>query len=136
VVNPSIQEVIAMKKLSVLILIAALSLVGWALPAGAEKIRMTDAELDGVAAGLPFPCGQVCVLFDKAGGVAGAGISASGNLMGLQGSFAAGGGAVPAGGIFATIRANGHLSSPTGGFTIEFTVPGIGRCIAFGTALC
>jgi hypothetical protein len=53
VVNPFIEEVTAMKKLSVLFLIAILGIVVWALPAGAEKIRMTDAELDGIAAGIP-----------------------------------------------------------------------------------
>jgi hypothetical protein len=42
-----------MKKLSVLILVTILGLVLWALPAGAEKIRLTDAELDGIAAGIP-----------------------------------------------------------------------------------
>ncbi len=41
-----------MKKLSVLFLIAILGIVLWALPAGAEKIRLTDAELDGITAGL------------------------------------------------------------------------------------
>lgn len=41
-----------MKKLSVLFLIAILGVVLGALPAGAEKIRMTDAELDGISAGL------------------------------------------------------------------------------------
>ncbi len=40
-----------MKRLSVFILIAALCLVGWALPVGAEKIRLTDAEMDGITAG-------------------------------------------------------------------------------------
>ncbi len=40
-----------MKKVSVLCLIAILGFVLWALPAGAEKIRLTDAELDGITAG-------------------------------------------------------------------------------------
>ncbi len=43
-----------MKKVSVLFLIAILGIALWALPAWAEKIRMTDAELDGVAAGFFF----------------------------------------------------------------------------------
>ncbi len=42
-----------MKKLSILFLIAVLGIVLWALPAGAEKIRLTDAELDGITAGVP-----------------------------------------------------------------------------------
>ena len=41
-----------MKKLSVLILIAILGVVLWALPVGAEKIRLSDVELDGIAAGV------------------------------------------------------------------------------------
>ncbi len=41
-----------MKKLSVLFLIAILGIVLWALPVGAEKIRLTDAELDGITAGV------------------------------------------------------------------------------------
>ncbi len=42
-----------MKKLSVLIVVAILGIVLWALPAGAEKVRMSDSELDGIAAGIP-----------------------------------------------------------------------------------
>lgn len=44
-----------MKKLSVLFLIAILGIVLWALPAGAEKSRMTDAEMDGITAGASIP---------------------------------------------------------------------------------
>ncbi len=129
-----------MKKLSVFCLIAILGIVLWALPAGAEKIRMTDAELDGITAGVPppppFPCGQVCVPFDKTGGVAGAGISAFGNLAGLTGTFAAGGGTPLAGGFFAQILGSGHLSSPTWGARINLTIQGVGSCIPFGAATC
>ncbi len=61
-----------MKKLSVLCLIAAFGLVLWALPAGAEKIRMTDAELDGITAGFSFgipPPASIacCVLLNAVG---------------------------------------------------------------------
>jgi hypothetical protein len=134
--KPSIQELIAMKKVSVLILIAILGVVGWTLPAGAEKIRMTDAELDGIAAGNGFPCGQVCIPMNKTGGVAGAGIAASGGLGPLHGTFLAGGAAPLAGGISANISASGHLSSPTGQFTINVTVPGSSFCINFGAGGC
>ncbi len=121
-----------MKKLSVLFLIAILGLGGWALPAGAEKIRLTDAELDGIAAGNGFPCGQVCVPMNKTGGVAGAGISASGGLGPPHGTFLAGGAVPLAGGISANISASGHLSFPTGGITIIIQAPGVGICKAFG----
>jgi hypothetical protein len=76
-----------MKKLSVLILVAILGLVLWALPAGAEKIRLTDAELDGIAAGFllqimpptPIPC---CVFLDAVGaGVLGPGPGLAGGLV-------------------------------------------------------
>jgi hypothetical protein len=53
-----------MKKLSVLIVVAILGIVLWALPAGAEKIRLTDAELDGITAGfalmIPPPTSLQC----------------------------------------------------------------------------
>ncbi len=39
-----------MKKLR--ILITMLGVVLWVLPAGAEKIRLTDAEMDGITAGV------------------------------------------------------------------------------------
>jgi hypothetical protein len=41
-----------MKRLSVLLLVAVLALVGWALPAGAEKVRLTEDQMDNVSAGL------------------------------------------------------------------------------------
>jgi hypothetical protein len=40
-----------MKKLSVFFVITILGIVLWALPAGAEKIRLTDDQMDNVAAG-------------------------------------------------------------------------------------
>jgi hypothetical protein len=40
-----------MKKVSVLILVAILGVVGWALPAGAGKMRLTDDQLDEIMAG-------------------------------------------------------------------------------------
>ncbi len=75
-----------MKKLSVLMLIVALCLVGWALPASAEKIRLTDAELDGITAGFPLvlevppvgsPVWNCCAQVT---------LSANGSLMPLLGS--------------------------------------------------
>ncbi len=55
-----------MKGLSAIIVIAALCLVAWALPAGAEKIRLTDAEMDGIMAGaslnIPPPSSVGCCL--------------------------------------------------------------------------
>jgi hypothetical protein len=143
VVNTSLQEVIAMKKLSVLILIAILGIVLWALPAGAEKIRLSDAQLDEITAGQLFPCGQVCVPLSKGGGVAGAGIDAWGAFLGsglpLTGSFEAGGGTpLPQqlDTVAATIRAQG-TTPMTGNFSIMFIVPGIPtRCIGFGPGAC
>jgi len=44
-----------MKRLSVLILVVVFGLVGWALPAGAEKVRLTDDQMDNVAAGSNGP---------------------------------------------------------------------------------
>ncbi len=40
-----------MKRLWVFVFIAAFALVGWAMPAGAEKVRLTEDEMDNVAAG-------------------------------------------------------------------------------------
>ncbi len=40
-----------MKKVSVLILIAIIGVAGWVLPAGAQKIRLTDDQLDEIMAG-------------------------------------------------------------------------------------
>ncbi len=119
-----------MKKLSVLFLIAIFGIVLWALPVGAEKIRLTDAELDGITAGaVGFPCGQVCVPPPNSlKGIVEAGLFASGGLMGgPHGTFAAGGGTMLAGPIGATIEAMGQ--DPTaverGSFLISVQVRGI-----------
>ncbi len=128
-----------MKKLSVLILVAILGIVFWALPAGAEKIRLSDAELDGItASGVPIPCGQVCVPPpNSVSGIVLAGILAQGGLMGgPHGLFAAGGATPLAKGVSASITAIGHLSSPTGSFEIVTTSPAGGFCIHFGTGSC
>ncbi len=132
-----------MKKLSLLNFVAILGIVLWALPAGAEKIRLTDAELDEITAGNLFPCGQVCVPIEKGGGVAGAGIAAGGGFLGsglpLTGFFAAGGGTpLPQqlDTVAATIRAQG-MTPMTGNFSITFIVPGMpARCIPFGLGAC
>jgi hypothetical protein len=46
-----------MKRVSVVILVAVLGLVGWALPAGAEKVRLTEDQMDNVSAGLTMSPG-------------------------------------------------------------------------------
>jgi hypothetical protein len=72
-----------MKKLGALFLIAILAIVLWALPAGAEKIRLTDAEMDGITAGFvfmtPASLANIVSLTAIGVGVAGPG-SASGSL--------------------------------------------------------
>jgi hypothetical protein len=132
------EEVIAMKKPSILFLIAILGVFLWALPAGAEKIRLSDAEMDGITAGtISFPCGQVCIPPPNSlSGIVGAGINAFGHLSAPTGTFEAGGGTPLAGGVSAQISASGHLSSPTGNFQIIYTVPGLGVCINFGAGIC
>jgi hypothetical protein len=133
--NPSIQEVIAMKKLSALILVAILGIVFWALPAGAEKIRLSDAEMDGITAGtVGFPCGQVCIPPPNSlTGIVEAGINAFGGLApGPHGTFEAGGGTMLAKGIGASIHASGQ--DPTaveGNLTIVVNVRGNISMIVF-----
>ena len=56
-----------MKRLSVLLLIAVLALVGWALPAGAEKVRLTEDQMDTVSAGFEVPGFPVDKSFDIGG---------------------------------------------------------------------
>ncbi len=132
-----------MKKLRLLSFVAVLGAVLWALPAGAEKIRLTDAQLDEITAGQLFPCDQVCVPLSKGGGVAGAGIAAGGGFLGsglpLTGFFAAGGGTplpMPLDTVVARIRAEG-TTPMTGNFSIFFMAPGVSsRCIPFGLGAC
>ncbi len=111
-----------MKKLSVLFLIAILGLGGWALPAGAEKIRLTDAELDGITAGnFTLPCiSPLCVPPpDSVKNIVRAGVGTEGTLMPLMGVFSAGGGTFKGRGNFAEIIAEGGIMSPpTGSFGI------------------
>ena len=56
-----------MKRLSVLLLVAVLALVGWALPAGAEKVRLTEDQMDNVSAGFQVPGFPVDQSFDFGG---------------------------------------------------------------------
>ncbi len=128
-----------MKKLSVLCLIAILGFMVWALPAGAEKIRMTDAELDGVTAGsFPIPCGQVCVPPpDSVKGIVTAGVNAQGMLMPLMGEFSAGGGTPKGRGNFAEIIAEGGIMSPpTGSFAIQILTFGTRMCVRLPPSPC
>ncbi len=126
-----------MKKVSVLILVAILGIVLWALPAGAEKIRLSDAQLDEIAAGNGlFPCGQVCVPLEQGGGVAFGGIAFGGPMGTPQNFFAAGGGSpLPEGGAppdtaLANIMAQG-MPGGGGKFSISFEVPGMMGTIIF-----
>ncbi len=137
-----------MKKLSVLFLIAILGLGGWALPAGAEKIRLTDAEMDGITAGSngnPFPCiSPLCVPPPTSiACCAFAGIAFGGGAAGsgppLNGFFSAGGGSPlprPLQTALAGIMAEG-MTPMTGSFSIFFEVPGAPRqCIGFPPKAC
>jgi hypothetical protein len=48
-----------MKTTSTLVLIVLIGVLGWALPAGAEKALLTDTQLDQISAGTPAsptPC--------------------------------------------------------------------------------
>ncbi len=125
--NPFTGEVTAMKKLSVLMLITMLGIILWVLPAGAEKIRLSDAQLDEITAGQLFPCGQVCVPLSKGGGVAGAGLAAGGTFLFEAGGFTP----HPTGAdtVAATIILRGMTPMP-GNFLIMYFVPGgPPRCI-------
>jgi hypothetical protein len=118
-VDLSIEEVVAMKKLSVLIFIAILGVVLWALPAGAEKIRLSDAELDGITAG--FVCGLICVPPPSSvKGIANAFVDASLLLnLGVEGAFMVGGGTPKGRGNSVEILGQGSIMSPpTGSFGI------------------
>ncbi len=116
-----------MKKLSAFILIAILGLVLWALPAGAEKIRMTDAELDGIAAGAP--CGLICVPPPSSvNGIVNANVNAFLRLnAGVEGAFMIDGGTFKGRGNMVEIMGLGSvMSPPTGSFAIcvrAFGVP-------------
>ncbi len=44
-----------MKTTFALVLIVLVGLLGWAVPAGAEKVPLTDAQLDEITAGKPMP---------------------------------------------------------------------------------
>ncbi len=60
-----------MKTAPVLVLIVLVGVLGWALPAGAEKAVLTDAELDGISAGAAapaFPAVDVAIPFFAARG--------------------------------------------------------------------
>ncbi len=121
-----------MKKLSVLILVATLGLVLWALPAGAEKIRLTDAELDGITAGVP--CGLICVPPPSSvSGIVRAFVS--GSLLvntGVAGEFGIGGGTPKGRGNMASIGGQGQIMSPaTGSITILIQAFGNNKCIHF-----
>ncbi len=54
------KEVTVMKTAPALVLIVLIALLGWALPAGAEKAPLTDAQLDDVSAGC-YAFSPVCV---------------------------------------------------------------------------
>jgi hypothetical protein len=133
VVNPSSKEVIAMKKLSVLILIAILGMVLWALPAGAEKIRMTDAELDGITAGNNLITCELLVHVpppSSVGGIASAGICAGGTPSPPHGAFEIFGGTPKGRGNMVNIAGvGGIMSPPTGSFTIRIQAFGQNHCI-------
>ncbi len=122
-----------MKRLSVFILIAALCLLGWALPAGAEKIRLTDAEMDGITAGVV--CGLICVPPPSSvGGIANAFVDASLLVnLGVAGGFEIGGGTPKGRGNMVNIMGQGTIMSPvTGSFRICGTAFGhffgVGNC--------
>ncbi len=50
-----------MKTAPVLVLIVLIGVLGWALPAGAEKAVMTDAELDTISAAAAAPAFNVTI---------------------------------------------------------------------------
>ena len=89
-----------MKRLSVLLLIAVLALVGWALPAGAEKVRLTEDQMDNVSAGLigwDFPrTFDISRGFDWGIGTGGGGF----NQMSQPGNGTGGAGVGVHGGVF------------------------------------
>ncbi len=104
-----------MKKLSVLFLIAILGIVLWALPAGAEKIRLTDAELDGITGGaqisvppLTSPLYQCCAQVL---------LVANGGLMPVNGNVSLAVTTMPLKSIESDVRLSGAASVP-GNLTI------------------
>jgi hypothetical protein len=124
VVNPFTLEIITMKKLS--ILIAILGIAFWVLPAGAEKVRLTDAQMDGITAGTT--CGQICVPPPSSvNGIVNAFVNASGSPSPPMGRFELGGGTPKGRGNSVMIIGQGSIMSPpTGSFRIcgrAFGVP-------------
>jgi hypothetical protein len=128
-----------MKQMSVLIVVAILGLVLWALPAGAEKIRLTDAEIDGIAGGISVvslvapPVGSP--VFNCCAQV---GLNAFGELMPLNGGVALGVLTTPinptissnvglsaSGALPGALTASGGVTGPKGLFVImgPFVIP-------------
>jgi hypothetical protein len=104
-----------MKRLWVFILIAVFGLVGWALPAGAEKVRLSDAQLDEITAG---GC-LICVPPPNSlNGIANAFINASGMPSPPWGMFDLGGGTPKGRGNNVTITGEGGVMPLTGSFRI------------------
>jgi hypothetical protein len=103
-----------MKRLSVLILIVAFAVVGWVLPAGAEKIRLTDDQMDNVAAGSQRGNCATCLVDEQFGG----------------GSFFGGGGfsvkAVCEDGVAVKLKGGGHLNFGNDQITTQSNGGGLG----------
>ncbi len=76
-----------MKTAPVLVLIVLVGVLGWALPAGAEKAVLTDAELDGISAGAAapaFPAIDVAIPFFAARGELRLGFGPEGAMFSLM----------------------------------------------------
>jgi hypothetical protein len=123
-----------MKQFSVFLLITALCLVGWVLPAGAEKIRLTDAEMDGIMAGAPPPPLVTVPPPSSLNGIANAFVDAHLVVnLGVAGDFDLGGG-TPKGRINrVNIAGAGSIMSPVAG---SFSICGMAFGKFFGVGNC
>jgi hypothetical protein len=123
-----------MKRLSVFILIGAIALVGWALPAGAEKIRLTDAELDAITAGVPPPLIMLSVPPPSSvAGIANAFLNVFGTPSPPLGLFELGGGTPKGRGNRVIIEGAGSIMSPATG---SFRICGMAFGQFFGVGNC
>jgi len=96
-----------MKRVSVLILVAALAFVGWALPAGAEKVRLTEDQMDNVSAGINFHWPTTLPVDKSFGFDWGIGTGMDNVAAGLTSSQSNG-----TGGVGVGAQANGFVQAP------------------------
>jgi hypothetical protein len=106
----------------------------WALPAGAEKVRLSDAQLDEIMAGIPPSFSITVPPPSSVTGIANAFINASGTPSPPMGMFFLGGGTPKGRGNLVDIQGQGSIMSPpTGSFGI--CVKAFGQFLVVGTCI-